>query len=239
MESVKSAVAVADRQAIDAAGAMKELSDFMGAPRSLQLERGLQLLQAVLSNMKGHSEEGVVAMVPVALVQNVVTLLLECDSTASPNAESRTAWGYADSPDDARWSGLCDTREEAIAEAYAAYGSNIIQRDQLSIWVVSGRVPTAGEFIPRSTQILEMLREQAADDVGEASEGFAEDVSDEAELELNTLLTDWANRHLEVSFWTTTGTPEEIKPPPREGATAEDRPTATSLPDSSPTKLGE
>jgi len=116
----------------------------------------------------------------------------------------RIVWGYSDRDSDS-WTGVCDSREEAIDEARGTYG------DDQTVYVLEGHYPTPEEYMPDADDIIESMSRNADDAAGEFAEDFPS-VSDEAKAELNALLKAWARKHVEVKFWVGTGDAEEIEP---------------------------
>lgn len=66
----------------------------------------------------------------------------------------------------------------------------------------------ASYFMPDADSILDQAGDAAADFGGEWAEDFGRDVTKEAKQELETVLAEWANKHLRVDFYQL----ENVKP---------------------------
>ena len=114
-------------------------------------------------------------------------------------------YGHASYEDAEQYSGTFPTREEAIAEGTTEYGGE-------PFYVMAGESPEAASLMPDADHILDIMAGNAHDNYGhDLTEDFPE-VTEEAKAELDALLKDWANKHVEVTFWEAVGTPERIEP---------------------------
>ena len=104
-------------------------------------------------------------------------------------------WCYSNDPE--RYEAQCATREAAIAEATTEY-------DGAPFYVQKFRRPDVTEYAPDADDIIEMMRDRACDDAGEAAEEFP-DVGDDATAELDAMLCAWARKRCVVTFWTSDG----------------------------------
>jgi hypothetical protein len=105
------------------------------------------------------------------------------------------AWFWDEDQHAERWSGgPYRSREDAIADARRELGL------EAEFYVAEGTQSTPDHYMPDAEDVLGWAREQACDDAGESAEEFG-DCSDEAEAELTSLLAAWANKYLEVTFW--------------------------------------
>ena len=64
----------------------------------------------------------------------------------------------------------------------------------------------ASFYVPSVDEILERMGEAGWDDAGEFAEDFGTDVTDDAKLELEQLLKAWADKHVDVHFYTVANT---------------------------------
>jgi hypothetical protein len=118
---------------------------------------------------------------------------------------STERWGHRNDDCPERWFGSFATRDEAIAD-----GRDHHYGDE-GFFISSGTQRSAEEFAPTADDIIELMREQACGEAGEAAEEFP-DVSPEMRSELEKFLTAWASR-LECRFWTGTGKVEAVDVP--------------------------
>lgn len=118
-------------------------------------------------------------------------------------------WGFSAEPDPEGWTGAYPTREEALAEARETYGA------EGTIWLQSGFCPPFGALMPDADDIIEIMAQCAADNVGEAAEEWP-DVGVEGKNALDALLHAWAEKHAPVTFWVAEegDPPEEVPPCP-------------------------
>ena len=130
-------------------------------------------------------------------------------STESPRCHGRcvmaggkTVWGYGSSEHPETWTGAYDTRAECIADGREQFGG-------FAFWIQHGVMFSPAEFVPGVDSILDQIADAASCVGGEAAEDFPS-ASKEAEAELDSLLREWANRHLKCTFWSALGEPEEI-----------------------------
>jgi hypothetical protein len=122
--------------------------------------------------------------------------------TQRPVVVAKTVWGYATSDDCDTWSGMCETREQAIKEARSEFG------DVPYFYVMEGTQSPPSAYVPDANWVVEQMAETA--DGGEASAEFPE-VSDEAKKELDELLEAWADRNVKVNFWVADVAAERIE----------------------------
>jgi len=122
--------------------------------------------------------------------------------TQRPVVVAKTVWGYATSDDCETWSGMCETREQAIKEARSEFG------DVPYFYVMEGTQSPPSAYVPDANWVVEQMAETA--DGGEASAEFPE-VSDKAKKELDELLEAWADRNVKVNFWVADGAAERIE----------------------------
>lgn len=121
---------------------------------------------------------------------------------------SEEVWFYATCADAESWDGPCYSREDAIAEGAAELGIEPGEH----FFINTGMPHSATEFMPSARDILEQAANSAADECGEAAEDWP-DASPEEESELNALLSEWAEKHCPVRFWSVDGTAERIDVP--------------------------
>jgi hypothetical protein len=115
-------------------------------------------------------------------------------------SDVRWRWARVSQPE--TWQGSFATREEAIIEA-ASHGYK-------TFYIASGSCPAGSSYMPDASTVLDMLSEAAYDAVGDVAEDFPT-VPDEAEQELNALLTAWGERYLGTCpFWIVEGNPEQV-----------------------------
>ena len=111
-------------------------------------------------------------------------------------------WGYATEEHPEEWSGMCASREEAIAEGRIALGAG---EGDCPFWLQRGRRPDAGDFGPSTCDLQEMLGERAYDNARcDAAAEFPD--ADLAPLEI--LIAEWLNANVKVDFWIADGEPE-------------------------------
>lgn len=166
------------------------------------------LSRLVVEGMMHATHNDMKRAVIVAEKMRIAISLLICEPLVAHT--SKNVWGYGPGPDEERWSGVCETREEAIKEARAEFAT---KEDPVPVvYVVTGRVPSPLEFMPDVDDLLERMGERAGDEMGDVAEDFP-DVSEDGKTELKHLLTDWANKNLDpVNFWISEGKAERIEP---------------------------
>ena len=118
--------------------------------------------------------------------------------------ESRIRWGYAERPNPNHWSGAFKSREGAIRDGTAEFNGD-------AFWIQRGLTPGSGEGMLTAREILSDVHEYVGDTYGEIADGYHQ-VSDEAEAELDALLTAWGEKYLHPEFWEADGEPEKIEP---------------------------
>ena len=124
-------------------------------------------------------------------------------------------WGYADSRDAESWSGVCLTREQAIAEGREHY-SFLNGRGYDGFWIHSGHLVPLEAVMPDVDDLLESMGERAYDEAGESAEGYP-DVTNEARTELEGLLRGWCEKYARPEFWVADGEAEFIPGAGKEG----------------------
>lgn len=92
---------------------------------------------------------------------------------------------------------------ERVLESAFATEKVVVVGDKFTYYEADAVDYTPGDFITdwRIENFLEDLNCAAQDEAGEAAEDFAYYVGDEAHLELKTFLKEWANKHLEATFY--------------------------------------
>lgn len=130
----------------------------------------------------------------------------DSSSAATPDEHGIGAevWGYSDSQEAERWSGMCSSREEAIEEGTDEYNGE-------PFYIRSGTVPDPGKWATGICDwLVDRMIDSAHDDVGEVAEDYG--ASKEAEDALDELLAAWARKHMKPDFWTASGDAERIEP---------------------------
>lgn len=117
-------------------------------------------------------------------------------------------WGYADSRDAESWSGVCLTREQAIAKGREHY-SFLNGRGYDGFWIHSGHLVPLEAVMPDVDDIIETMGERAYDEAGEVAEEYP-DVTAEAKAELEELLRGWCEKYARPTFWVADGVAEFI-----------------------------
>ena len=117
-------------------------------------------------------------------------------------SESLERWGYARDRDAEAWHGSFLTKGEAMLDGLAHYCGE-------AFWVHSGTALRAIDIMPNADEIIEMMGERAYDKAGEAADDFPS-VTREAREELDRLLREWADRHVESSLWVADGDVEFV-----------------------------
>ena len=87
----------------------------------------------------------------------------------------------------------------------------------MTYWVGEKRQrPASWYFSYNVGLLLDQARDQAWQDADEITEDFCNDVTDEAKAELDAAIKAWADKHVNVNFWTVhnirtaTITPEDL-----------------------------
>lgn len=112
-------------------------------------------------------------------------------------------WGFASTSDPETWHHGGRSREEAIAAGRDFY-------EGATFWIVEGKYGTSDDYAQFAAEAaIDSIREQADNDAGEAAEDYGP--TTEAAKELDTLIREWARRHMIPTFWSSVGTPEEIQ----------------------------
>jgi hypothetical protein len=169
-----------------------------------------QLARTIVAGLRSIEGDAKVAALTVNPIADAFVNTQMMLTVAGPVAagQSEEVWGFAESEDDERWSGMCGSREEAIAEARSELG---LASDQ-DFYIIRGRKPAAADFVPDVDWILEHMGDQAGDQIGEIAEEFP-DVTDEGRAALTRYLEAWARKYAEpVNFWAADGKAERIEP---------------------------
>jgi hypothetical protein len=115
-------------------------------------------------------------------------------------------WGF-NRHEDGLWNNTTTSREWAIGEAQELYG------DQSHAYVAE--VTEAEVGIPEASEILERIAEYTYDDHGPFADEFLQDVTKEAEAELDEgfrkLVGEWMTKHDLWPKWYSLGTIEKIQ----------------------------
>ena len=87
----------------------------------------------------------------------------------------------------------------------------------MTYWVGEKRQRPASWYFRHNVELLlDQARDQAWEDADEITEDFCDDVTDEAKAELDAAIKAWADKHVNVNFWTVhnirtaTITPEDL-----------------------------
>lgn len=119
--------------------------------------------------------------------------------------KTETRWGHATEEHPERWTGSFKTSAEVIADGFQTYAPHE------AFYVCSGALAWGPKWMPDAKDIETMLWDAAYSEVGEAAEDFP-DLSPEALEELSKFLDAWATKHVQATFWISSGTPTRIAP---------------------------
>jgi hypothetical protein len=114
-------------------------------------------------------------------------------------------WGYSTSRDSETWSGICPTREAAIAEGRVEFA------DLEEFWIVRGKMVDPADVIVDADTVVEWMGDTAYDNW---AENVAEDYpkpTEEAKKELDDFLESWARKHCPLECYMAEGDYECIK----------------------------
>jgi len=109
----------------------------------------------------------------------------------------KSGFGFAEHKDAENWSGLEATREDAIAEAVATFGT-----ETGHVWICKGEVEDVSEYFDESDveSMLERITDNTCDKVGDVAEEWPS-VSNEAIAELTAYIRTWLSKHSPHAFW--------------------------------------
>jgi hypothetical protein len=101
------------------------------------------------------------------------------------------------------WTGDYPSRDACLAGARNEFGDD-------PFWICSGEQPNARDLIPGAEWVMAELGQNASDH-GQPDGVDNPEASEEAEAELDALLKAWADKHVSLNFWVSSGTPERIE----------------------------